>query len=290
MRSQDSNVAEKQEIRSTANKLDDLEKMETPMIINCDTVPPGHIYKSIELNGRRYIYARLKTGQWFEGFCGGGGYTNYEQEFAYSHIPTIYKGKALKDFRTDVYSTCNLDAANTALRFATNYVKKFDSVFHTEGMGLYFYSEMTGCGKTLIACIIANELIARGINVKFIKAINFYEKLKSEINDNSDAYSKSDTMNDMKKVDVLILDDLGAENVKSYERTKFYHLIDHRLNDRNKKVTIFTSSKPFSRLPYDTSILELIKQRTTPVILPKENVGDKLISKKNKVYQDILNE
>lgn len=264
--------------------------METPNIIDPDSVPPGYLYKSTEINGRKYIYARLSTGQWYEGFTDDSCYIDYDQEFEYSHIPIIYKGKALKEFRTDVYNTCNLDAANTVLRFATNYVKKFDSVFHKEGMGLYFYSEMTSCGKTLIACIIGNELIARGINVRFIKAINFYEKLKSEINDKSDSYSKSDTMNDMKKADVLIFDDLGAENVKSYERAKFYHLIDHRLNDRNKKVTIFTSSKPFSRLPYDNSILELIKQRTTPVTLPRENVGDKIIAKKNKKYLDELNE
>lgn len=265
-----------------------MKHMETPEIINIETVPPGYMYKIIEVTGRTYVYARLESGNWYEGFLDKNGSINYESEFSFSGIPTIFKGKGLKDFRTDIYVTSNLDAANTTLKSASNYVKRFESNFHNEGMGLYFYSESTGCGKSLIASIIGNELISRGINVKFVKSINFYEELKAEINNNVDCYLSRNTMNDMQKADVLIFDDLGAENAKDYEKKKFYQLIDGRFNA--KRATIFTSKKSFSRLTYDESILELIKQRTIPVTLPKESVCDKLITQQNKAYQDLLNE
>ncbi len=50
------------------------------------------------------------------------------------------------------------------------------------GNGLYIFSKTKGTGKTMLACVLANELIKKsdacGLNVKYVTAQGYIEMIR----------------------------------------------------------------------------------------------------------------
>jgi DNA replication protein DnaC len=107
------------------------------------------------------------------------------------------------------------------LTICKRYVEKFDEM-KKRNQGLLFYGNV-GTGKTYAAACIANALLDSGVSVimtSFVKIlsqkVNFYDENDDELYEN------------LRRVKLLIIDDLGAERGTDYALERIYHIIDTR--------------------------------------------------------------
>jgi primosomal protein DnaI len=108
--------------------------------------------------------------------------------------------------------------------------------------GIYLYGEF-GTGKTFIMYTLAKQLASRGVKVILVNYSDLILSLK-----NSFGTSQTERLiNKIKYVDVLIIDDIGAESNTAYTRDDvFYPLINFRL--QSNLPVCMTSNYDFSML------------------------------------------
>lgn len=97
-----------------------------------------------------------------------------------------------------------------------------------------------GTGKSHLAVAIARNLKASGFTVGFLTTGKLLSLIKETYKKGA-SRTEIDIQNDISKLDVLILDDLGAEATKdefSWSKTQMFDL----LNIRSKKPTIYTTN------------------------------------------------
>ena len=102
--------------------------------------------------------------------------------------------------------------------------------------GLYLYGSF-GTGKTFLMCYLLHELAISGYTGVIVYMPEFVEDLKSMMMDNQ---KLKETTEIMKNCDLLIFDDIGAENLNPWVRD---HILGSILNYRmNRKPTFYTSN------------------------------------------------
>ena len=209
----------------------------------------------------------------------------YDSSFSSSGIPAVFKSKAISSFDPLKYQ--EQIVSKEAVKRAKGYVKHFEEL-SKDGMGLFIYSKSEGSGKTHLIAAVANELIARHkVSIKFVRAVNFFAEMKRSISaDKSDPYARSSLFETALQASILIIDDLGAGNPSGYISDLLYELVSKRV--QNNKVTMFTSKRSFSELPYDNSTLTLIQQKSLSIPLPNENISKQLIKENNSKYEKLL--
>lgn len=102
--------------------------------------------------------------------------------------------------------------------------------------GLYLEGHF-GTGKTFLMCYLLHELAKVGYSGVIVYMPEFVEDLKSMFQDNQ---KLKETIEIMKEADLLIFDDIGAENLNPWVRD---HVLASILNYRmNRKPTFYTSN------------------------------------------------
>ncbi|WP_229696055.1 primosomal protein DnaI [Paenibacillus albidus] len=121
--------------------------------------------------------------------------------------------------------------------------------------GLYLYGSM-GVGKSRVAGAIANELAGMGVDVLMVYVPDYLGEVKESISTN-DVQAKIDAL---KSVDVLILDDIGADTLSSWTRDDVMGpILQSRMET---KATIYTSNLNMKELfDYFVSVKDLKDQR-----------------------------
>ncbi|MCA1032006.1 primosomal protein DnaI [Bacillus timonensis] len=107
----------------------------------------------------------------------------------------------------DLDNPSRLQAVKLAHEFVQNYTG------NEKSKGLYLYGPF-GVGKTFILGAIANELAEHSIASMLIYVPEFMRELKSSFQDQS----LNEKLEAVKKVPVLMLDDIGAESMSSWMR------------------------------------------------------------------------
>lgn len=108
--------------------------------------------------------------------------------------------------------------------------------------GLYLVGEF-GTGKTYLMCYFLSEMAKIGFNGVIVYMPDFMEDLKAMF---QDPQKLKDTIEMMKQTDILIFDDIGAENMNPWLRD---HVLGSILNYRmNRKPTFYTSNYDLDRL------------------------------------------
>lgn len=97
--------------------------------------------------------------------------------------------------------------------------------FNGKGRGLLM-TGATGLGKTHLSLAIANRVIDRGYSVIYGSAPELLRMLDNE----QFGRSNGDTMSLLTGCDLLILDDLGAENSTERNTSQLYEIINARIN------------------------------------------------------------
>jgi len=106
--------------------------------------------------------------------------------------------------------------------------------------GLFLFGQ-AGTGKTHLVSKIAQKVKKE---VEFVKVPRLLLSLKA--NFNGHGYRNEQIINRLSNVEILILDDLGAEKTSEWVTETLYILIDERYS--NMKTTIFTSNYHLSDL------------------------------------------
>ncbi|MNW58040.1 Primosomal protein DnaI [compost metagenome] len=108
--------------------------------------------------------------------------------------------------------------------------------------GLYLEGHF-GTGKTFLMCYMLHELAKAGYSGVIVYMPEFVEDLKSMM---QDGQKLKETIEMMKETDLLIFDDIGAENLNPWARD---HVLGAILNYRmNRKPTFYTSNYSLNRL------------------------------------------
>lgn len=113
-----------------------------------------------------------------------------------------------------------------ALECAKYFCREFDNI----DFNLFFYGD-TGLGKTFLSSIIANEMIKKGKNVKYVRATRvfaLYDDYKFK------DYSLKEEIDDIYNCDLLVIDDLGTEALNKNGISFLFDLVNERLINKRK--------------------------------------------------------
>ena len=119
----------------------------------------------------------------------------------------------------------------------TEFIKNYKKNIHQKG--LYLCGNF-GCGKTYLIAAIFNELGKEGIKSAIVFWPEFLNSLKASFNSEVRSEFKN-KYNYVKKVPLLLIDDLGAEAVTPWSRDEILcPLLQYRMDE--KLPTFFTSN------------------------------------------------
>jgi primosomal protein DnaI len=129
----------------------------------------------------------------------------------------------------------NKELCRRAWHFAQNYVPGADM------KGLYIYGAY-GTAKTHLACAILNQLIARKLRVLYVQAERTFAALSDlYFREHRDGLpTRSEILDKYISADVLVIDELGHENVNDASIWALYTILNGR--EPQRKPVIITSN------------------------------------------------
>lgn len=136
----------------------------------------------------------------------------------------------------------DVDAYNSCNEYKKNVVTRVNN-----GLGLYIYGGV-GSGKTIWAYKIARqymEIIASTWDEDRDQTPVYFANVPRLLDDLRGAFKDDALMRKLDKLmmesDLVIFDDLGAENATEWAKDRLYQYIDYRY--ANNKASLFTSNK-----------------------------------------------
>lgn len=197
----------------------------------------------------------------------------YRDNIYYFNISENLKNASMKDIDTkDKNRFETIKWVNTFINEYTNGKKC---------KGIYLNGNF-GCGKTYLLSAMLNELAKRGHKVAMVYYPEFLRALKESFNSiNSEEYKNR--FNYIRKVELLLLDDIGAETLTEWSRDEILGTILQYRMEENLP-TLFTSNLSMKELEVHLSttskdvdqvkarrIIERIKHLTTDITMISEN-------------------
>ena len=193
----------------------------------------------------------------------------YKKNIELFDMPKDIENATLKDLYKD-------DKARLPI---LKYFKEFMSHYKDEDKpkGIYLNGSF-GSGKTYLVAALFNELAKKGNKCALIYYPEFLRSLKASF-----STDYSDRFDYIKKVDLLLLDDIGAENCSSWSRDEVLGpILQYRMEEHLP--TFFTSNLTLEELENALAItnngadkvkarriIERIKQLTIPLELISKN-------------------
>lgn len=226
------------------------------------------------------------------------GYVYYPEkngdDIEFSYIPCKYK-KELDNqnkYLDNIYyfdiphdikhaSMKNIDTKDKNRFEVIKWIKEFitNNKNNINSKGLYLNGNF-GCGKTYLLSAMLNEIAKLGKRVAIIYYPEFLRSLKESFYD-GDEYKRK--FNYIKKIDYLLLDDIGADTVTEWSRDEVLGtILQYRMEQ--KLPTFFTSNLTINELEDHLSttnkdvdkvkarrIIERIKQLSDSITMISEN-------------------
>lgn len=195
----------------------------------------------------------------------------YKENIYYFNVPETLKNANMASI--DISDKNRFDLIKWIKNFLNNY---------KEGKatkGLYLNGNF-GCGKTYLITAMLNELAKQGHKIAMVYYPEFLRSLKESLQDGNEFKNK---FNYIKKAELLLLDDIGAETLTEWSRDEILGTILQYRMEENLK-TFFTSNLTIEELEKHLSItykdidkvkarriIERIKQLTEEMTLISEN-------------------
>jgi DNA replication protein DnaC len=152
----------------------------------------------------------------------------------------------------------------TVVRAVRAYVDALDRRLE-EGRGIWFQGDV-GTGKTTLAMLISAEALRRGHSVAIYSLPRLLGLLRETFNDESEA-SLSQLLDRLAAVELLHVDDVGAEQTSPWVLEQLYTIVNTRYED-GSAVVLTTNLDP-------PALREQIGERTVSRIT--EMCGDPLV-------------
>lgn len=172
-----------------------------------------------------------------------------------------------ESFDLDYYSQNHIDQikrvsfrqlAQSALDGAKRFVEQAIKGRGADGL---LFSGPVGSGKTFLVASIANSLMEHGKEVLFVVVPDLLDEIRATYDSTkgSEDIKEQELVDGARKVEILILDDLGAHNYTEWTRNKIYSIINYRIN--NNLPTIITTNLDLEELE------DYVGERTTSRII-----------------------
>ena len=167
--------------------------------------------------------------------------TCFENNIKLFNEPNELKKAKIKDIYVDDKSRVEV------IKYINNYIKSFNK---NRLKGLYLTGSF-GSGKTYLVSALFNELAKQNINSVIVYFPEFLRTLKSSFNDLENSYN--DRFNYIKNIPLLLIDDIGAENLTVWGRDEILGtILQYRMQENLP--TFFTSNLNLKELEEHLSI------------------------------------
>ncbi|CAN5278130.1 hypothetical protein BH09SUM1_BH09SUM1_31750 [soil metagenome] len=165
------------------------------------------------------------------GRCDCGVFSGLESRarFENAQIPAKFAGKDFESFRAD---SRELKAIRDS---AQSYAKTFNGA---EAQGLLLRGGV-GTGKTHIAVAIMKVAIEKGYTACYSNFSDLLSKIRDSYHEQSNA-REGELLDLADSVDLLVLDDVGAESTTDWVRDRLYLIINRRYE--NARPVIITTN------------------------------------------------
>ena len=247
-------------LMEAANELKNSEKDDRCLINEI----PGFIFTPYVVDGQlNFTYKASKTKK--------------EELDDVEYVKNGYKFEVSKQIRNAKMSEIYTDDKNRIelIKWVTNFIKEYKKGNTTKGL---YLSGNFGSGKSYIVSACINELVKDGYTAAMIYYPEFLRSLKSSFSTDFD-----EQYDYARKSDLLLLDDIGAENMTSWSRDEILGpIIQYRME--NNLATFFTSNLSLEELEIHLSegknsvdkvkakrIIERIKYLTSELKLISKN-------------------
>ncbi len=195
-------------------------------ILECKNTIKGHAYTPIMVNDKlEFAYQTCR----------------YQKKIKKEtdHLANVYYFKMPQNLKDAKMKEIYQDDENrfSTIKWLNNFIKKYPE----EKKGLYLYGNF-GCGKTYLIAAMFNELAKKNIQSAIIYWPEFLRDLKGSFNiDFNEKFSQ------IQNIEVLLIDDIGAESVTDWSRDEILGpILQHRM--QNEMPTFFTSNFDFKAL------------------------------------------
>lgn len=220
----------------------------------------------------------------------------YKEPLALAKICPRCQGKRWVNDQTGIPAEyCNADISKFDFRayqrnmdkmakIFTDFVDNFDR-WEKQGKGLYLWSETPGSGKTFLSCCLVRSLMVKyGFQVRFITAPDYIDIVSEKL---KRARGEADPSQIYHRCKVLVLDDLGAQIGKDWQRQEIFRLVNDRMEAGN--ITIFTSNFDVNDLNVDARTKDRIIKTSIVLQMPEESIRRKQAEMRQQSFlQDIL--
>lgn len=196
----------------------------------------------------------------------------YLENIYYFDIPRDIKNARMKNINTGDKNRFPV------IKWLKEFITNYESDKHLKGL---YLNGNFGCGKTYLISAMLNELAKKGHRVAIIYYPEFLRNLKESFNDSEEYKNK---FNHIKKVPLLLFDDIGAESVSEWSRDEVLGtILQYRMEE--SLPTFFTSNLTLEELEQHLSqtsrevdivksrrIIERIKQLTKDITMISINL------------------
>lgn len=169
---------------------------------------------------------------------------NKNNTLIFSYAPCKYeqqrkeqeKNKPTRESELSNARMADLDLTDKKRIHVIKWLKKFYDEYNRNGnfKGLYLHGNF-GSGKTYLIAALFNELAKKRVSTEIVYFPELLRNLKSDFD------NFADYIDYLENVDLLLLDDIGAERVTEWGRDEILGpILQKRMN--NYKTTFFTSN------------------------------------------------
>ena len=176
-------------------------------LIDCQNRCEGHILYP-EKKGKQIVFSYTPC--------------KYEKERKQKEANIITRDKELS-----MASMADIDASDKkrlpVVKWLIDFCKSYEKT--TPHKGLYLHGTF-GCGKTYLISAAFNELSKKRISTEIV----YYPELLRDLKSDFDLFG--DTIDYLENVDLLLIDDIGAEKVTEWSRDEILGtILQHRMNN-----------------------------------------------------------
>lgn len=152
------------------------------------------------------------------------------QEIQEKRLARLRQASNLQHLQKMTFDTFQTDRHGSAeVSFALRDALQTARSFAAQPSGWLVFTGTYGCGKTHLAAAIANDRVERGLPVLLVVVPDLLDYLRAAYAPNSPA-TYDERFEQVRQVELLILDDLGTQNATPWAAEKLYQLLNYRYN------------------------------------------------------------
>ena len=217
---------------------------------NCKNSCPGFRYSPKVINDSlSFEYKKCKYKEKYDND------NNYKRNIDLFLVPSSLKNASFKEIYTDDKNRTDL------IKYISHFKKSYFN--NNKDKGLYLYGNF-GSGKTYIIASLLNELAKENVKSAIVYFPEYLRELKTSFNKDDNDLSFKEKYDYIKKAPVLLIDDIGAENLTAWARDEILGtLLQYRMEENLS--TFFTSNLSLDELEQHLSLtgqkIEKVKAR-----------------------------